>query len=685
MITTMDLNRNVTAVLENAYDISYDKVHNELWFAEFSLPLTDPKNKKVKQLQYVEIIDDTTDEYIGLFRVMPKLTRKNDNNENVTYTCEHVLGVLIGSTLFKYHQVSNYTTEDVIRWLLDQQKEKHWQLGEVEITRYFHYSWENENLLSALFSVPLPFDENYRWTWDTQSYPWTLNLKKVDVEPSGKIIEGYNLVGLEIEENPNSLWNRIYPLGAGEGVNQLDITEVNNGVPYVEDADSIDAHGLYETTWADQRFTDAESLKSTAQKMLDAWSKPIASWVVSAADLSIATGLELDKLRLGKIVRVTLEEYGVLDLLIVKEAKSDMNGNPSDIELELGNLMEDQQDSNVNTEKKQQINELYSQGATNIINYSYQDNADADIPANIPFYLDSDVVNINTCELTFRTKRFRAYSQATEGGGAIVESTSSGGGTTRSTSSGGGTTRSTTSGGETTQTTTSGGSVSTSTASGGNSTQTSSSGGGTQKSTASGGGTTTASSINRAYGDNILTSSAEGGEGRAHYHTVYGDHSDHSHSVSLPSHTHSFSTPDHTHSVSVPSHAHNFEIPNHSHSVAIPAHDHSVTIPNHSHDVVIPDHSHEITIPNHVHQVAHKITELTTMPSSVEIRVDGNLVPESAISQSRLNIVDYLSKDSRGKIERGNHEIEIKPDGLARIEADLILRVFIQSQLGGNY
>ncbi len=662
----MDLQRNKTAVLENAFGVGYEKRENEIWSAQFSLPLNDPKNDKVKLLQYVEIEDDETDEYIGLFRVLPKRTRKNENQNTVTYECQHVLGGLIGSTLFKYHQMSNYTTRAVIEWLLEQQHTKHWKLGTVEFTRYFHYSWENENLLSALFSVPRPFDEHYRWTWDTKTYPWTLNLVKTETEPTARIAEGHNLKGLEIEENPMSLWNRVYPLGAGEGVNQLDIRDVNNGVPYVENLSSIQKHGLYELTWPDQRFTDAFSLKATAERMLELWSEPIINLEISAADLSVKTGVEMDRLKEGKVVRLLLDDYPTVDLTILSEKRPDIKADPSEAMLELGNLKRDLGDSAADVERKQQINELYSNGATNIMTYSYQDNADSDVPAVIPFYLDSDVVNINTCELTFRTKSFRAYSQSTKGGGAIVESTSSGGETTRSTTSGGSVSRSTSAGGGSTQTSSSGGGTSTSTASGG----------GTSRSTAGGGSISTSSSTNTAYGHDVITSMAEGGADRAHYHTIYGDHTAHAHSVSVSSHTHGFETPNHTHG---------FSTPNHTHSVDVPSHAHDFTVPAHSHDVTIPAHTHSITLPDHTHDVEHKITELTTLPRNIEIKVDGNIVPHSALSANRLDIVQYMQKDNNGKITRGNHTVEIKPDGLARIEADLILRVFIRSQLGGNY
>ena len=46
----------------------------------------------------------------------------------------------------------------------------------------------------------------------------------------------------------------------------------------------------------------------------------------------------------------------------------------------------------------------------------------------------------------------------------------------------------------------------------------------------------------------------------------------------------------------------------------------------------------------------------------------------------------YLSTDDNGKIRRGAwHEIQIVPDGLTRIEANLTAQVFVQSVGGGDY
>src|SRR5690606_16400750 len=186
----------------------------------------DPKNEDCKPLYYLELVDK--DEYIGLFRIIPSQTVKNENEHTITYQLEHVLATLMDDVLFLYHQNDHLTTKDNIQYVLDHQTVKHWKLEKVDFTRYFSYKWENVNLLSALFSIPNPFDKQYRWTWDTTSYPWTLNLVKPETQPTCRIKEGHNLVDLEIEENPMSVYNRIYPLGAGEGRSEEHTSELQS-------------------------------------------------------------------------------------------------------------------------------------------------------------------------------------------------------------------------------------------------------------------------------------------------------------------------------------------------------------------------------------------------------------------------------------------------------------------------
>lgn len=621
MLKILDVNRQNVAYLENAYSVSYEKEINKIATASFKLPLNDSKNEKIKHLQYVEIIDNDN-EYIGLFRIMPTQTVVSESEQSVTYQCNHVLTTLMDSVIFRYHEISpNTSTREVLEYLLNLQKVKHWRLGTCDFKRYFQYSWENVNgIVDAIFSVPKAFDEDYMFTFDTTTYPWTLNLIKPPTAPTCYIHESLNLKGLKIESNPNQMINRIYPLGIGEGVNQLNIKKVNpTGQAYIENAQSIIENGLIEYIWVDRRFTDAKLLMQSAQSLLTKFSQPIVSWETDAIDLIKAstdkTVPQMTKLRVGNVVRLSTEKFGIVNLRILKESKSDVFGDPGNIKLSIGNVMTDLGTTQADIERKIEINQLYSQGATNILNYDKADNADEQYPVKFRIYIDDDVVKINTCELTFETSKFRAYSKALKASGKVVKSTSSGGGSVQSTTS-------------------------------------------------------------QAAGQSTQTSSANG----SHRHRVFIDQTN-------------FVGPQIFKDGTFSAHGYGFfgikttgggdiyteqAADNHTHTVTTPSHTHNVSI-------TIPNHTHNIDIPEHTHDIKYGIYEDSNVADRVTITVDGNTIPGTDTSKERFNIVEYLSKSNDGTINRGWHEIKMTPNKRARIEAQITMRVFIKSQLGGEF
>ncbi len=639
MLEVFNQSMEKIGLLENAHNIKVERRVNELWTAFFTLPKNDRKTKLCHHFNYIKVIGQSGREY-GLYRIMPTETRKAISTNRVIYRLEHVFATLMDDVMEDYHQFTGFPTDEVIRRILDMQTVKHWVLKHSDFTRGFHYSFENENgLLAPVLSIPQPFDEPYEFTFNTNVYPWELSLIRPSDEIKGEIRWGKNMVDFEEISDPTNIVNYIIPKGDGEGVNQLSIRDVNDGLTYLKDDESIDKWGKRSYIWIDRRFTDAESLKASGQALLDEWKSPKLSFDCQSVDLSIKPEYAHERKHLNGLIKIITDDSDYI-ARIVSEKISDLN-KEWDVDYEINNKLDDISNTQADLERKQQVNDAYSQGATNIMPFNYQDNCDGKIPAVIPFYIDDDVVNVNTVELTFRTKKFRAYSEATGGGGARVGTTKSGGASTQTSSSGGGTT--------------------TTSSSGGGTSTTSGSGGGTSRSTAGGGATTRTASTGGAHTHELIeVPGALAGLGMKSAGT-------HSHSVSIPNHTHGFSTP------------------NHTHSITIKAHTHEITIRAHTHNINIPAHTHEIELPNHTHVVLHKIVELNSIPSSVTIKVDGNTVPHTSTSGDRINLVDYMSKDSSGKITRGRHEVEILPNGLARIEADLILRVFIQSQLGGAF
>src|SRR5690554_4622308 len=172
---------------------------------------------------------------------MPTEPRKSVETNRITYRCEHVLATLMDDVMDGYHQYTNYTTTEVLQFILDLQETKHWELGTVEFTRYFHYSFENENgLLAPILSIPKPFNEPYEFTFDTQVYPWKLNLVRASDDVKAEIRWGKDMIDFEEVSDPTDIVNYIIPKGSGEGVNQLDIRDVNDGKNYLKDDESIE-------------------------------------------------------------------------------------------------------------------------------------------------------------------------------------------------------------------------------------------------------------------------------------------------------------------------------------------------------------------------------------------------------------------------------------------------------------
>lgn len=651
MIKIKNLNLKTVGIVENAYDISYTKEDNKIWLASFSLPLDDPKKSLLEELHYVEITDDKAEEVIGLFRIMDIDEHKSIDSKRITVSCLHVLHTLSDSPINGYYQKDNLTTRENIESLLKLQNNRDWVLGRCDFTRYFSYSWENENgLVDALFSIPKSFDEPYKFTWDTTSYPWTINLIKPSTTPTCRILEGHNLKGLDIQSNPLQIVNRIHAKGIGEGVNALTFKTINGGKDYVQNDATIAKNGgrVISYVWVDRRFTDKYHLKSSAESLLEKWSKPIITWKIDAIDLNSIhveqTGkkIEIDDLKEGKVVQLVTNDYGTQNLRIMKMVKKDITGSPWDLSLEIGNVKETLAGTLADSQRQNEINTNYANGATNLFLVRGEENADSNHPVKIWFNLDDDVFNINQVRLDVEVSPFRAYSKAIKGGGAMVGTTSSGGYTASSTSSGGGSVQ------------------------GG----TSQAGGATQVGTSSSSGgdhrhkmfkydgpvnfdwtqTDVALSYSgmdarfpiyvqgAAWASDLYTAESSG----SHYHTV---------NMNLPAHDHSF-------------------------NVNIPAHSHSFTVPAHKHDITLPDHSHEIEF---------GIFEHGDRADRLSVTVDGNSTPLQDTNINFADIIPFLRKDDSGLVTKGKHSIEITPNKLAHISAQVTCRVFIRSQVGGEF
>ena len=679
--------RKRLAYLQNAYNISYTKNTASLWTGAFSLPYTDPKTKYCKSFNLIELWDEDAGgkaRYVGLFRVMPQTEETLGTEANIEYQLEHVLSVLLDDLMVGYHEVGNtgVFTAESINYILSKQSEQRWVLKECDYEHQFLYGWQNENLLSALLSIVQPFEEtDYYWDFDTQNFPWGLSLKKTVKEPVADIRYKKNLNGLTRIVDPTNLTTRLYCYGYGDGDNVLGISDVNNGKPYI-DSPNISKYGVITQTWTDERFTVADSLLAVGQAMLKRLEEPGVSY-----ELDIQTIYSAGNLNIGDVVRVV--SVGLDELMTVTTiSKDDVTGAPQSGKIELGQGTIDISTSLAELADRQRIAENYSQGAESIFTDSFADNADPENPANITFLIPDNVVHVNEIAFTCVLSNFRAYSKAVKGGGGGDDTTYAGGGIAPTTSEGG--------------------YIDVTTLGGGPPGKSSESGGGTSKSTEAGGDwddSTRNNDEQLVIADATQILPGDTSRENTHDHGLTNgplvrDVTVNKNAAGVVTginvieaprgftrsgaHKHSFTLMGHSHRFEIPTHMHWLYLDNHTHWITFPQHTHGVKIDPHTHTVKIDPHTHAFTIPNHTHGIEYGIYKGPTA-SKMDVYLDDTKVGTFDSSISGINLIEYMSKNTNGKVMRGAHTIKVVPDQLTRVECIFQIRLFTNMHGGKQY
>ncbi|MEG1360743.1 MAG: phage tail spike protein [Clostridia bacterium] len=381
------------------------------------------EGESVQQGQLVRLFESYGS--IGVFRVS-KTEEAYEQSERQTVTLEHVLCTLGDTVIPTYYEFGGVgvSTRQALVGLLSKQSKQDWILGDCDFTEYFQYSVENEYLINAVLSVAKPLAGDYQWAFDTDGYPFILSLKKADTAPSTELRLGRNVQSVKRTVDRSDLRTRLYPRGYGEGVNQLGIRDVNNGVDYVEKNTAV--WGVVEDVYPDTAITEAATLKAAALAALETLCNPRVITEITADDVYTLTEEPMDALRLGRLARVPMPEYGIsLEERIVEVSKQDVYGQPHKATVTLCNQKSDVTGDAAELIRKTRIGELYSQGSTCLYALSFADNCDEGHPLKVRIPVDRNAASINELRMTFDLGRFRSTSRGAASGGG---KTSGGGG-----------------------------------------------------------------------------------------------------------------------------------------------------------------------------------------------------------------------------------------------------------------
>jgi len=529
-----------------------------------------------------------------------------------------------------------FETAAVINYALGFQTTRNWNLYETDFTQFFEYGWEKESVLSAISAIPKPITQPWMWTFDTNAYPFRLSLKRIDKNkpaPDFWIQGGKNLVRVTDNESNLHITTRIYPFGYGEGINQLTIEGVNNGVPFIQSPPEIVAkYGLISRVMVDRRYKLPGELMDYAKQMLSQLQEPHNEYEVDFAMIN-----NRQRPKLGDLVEIRDELNQPIERNIITGIKVKYEETEK-ISINIANRPRDIAGTLADMIDRQRIETSYAQGATQFFTDHVHENASQNTPAVMRVFIPDSMVWINNVVIDVRMRGFRAPFDVTQGGGAVTQS--SGPSSMHTTASTVATVASSTTNNQTTPSTTQQAATQTTALD-----------------------TGLASLWNTSLTSPItwLGARITGGGQAAAGHT-------HQTTEANLNHTHRTHLVVHTHPVTIPAHSHSVTIPGHSHNITIPAHSHSM------------EHTHNTTLPNHVHTLVPNIRHIGS-PNSFTIRINGINVQTVNGTSLQRDITLQLADPTVRAIRRNHfHTIEVIPNAHAYIELTLSMQFFIQSK-----
>ncbi len=682
--------------IDTAIRCGYKQTLNDLDTATLELAADDPINALIDvPTSWVRLTDD--EDYIGLFRVKSAVHAVQESGTTVTYEMESAECTLLDDMLIGHHELGG--TELNTRWVLDyilaRQSTARWEIGACDFDDQYQYNFEDVTLLEAIMSLGEVLVDEYAFAFDAREKPWKIWLMKLSQEATKSLVYGRNVSAIR-RTIDGRIVTRLVGRGYGEGDNQLTVASINDGLDYIDaDAETMARYGVRVGLHADLRQTDPETLLARMRAILESGKRPQVSYEATCIDLHMLTGDEWDNVQVGDRVLILDETLGeTVKTRVTGREKSDMEGDPGSIKLTLDSSVRDTEEELNEILDKIGVQELYSQGATNLYSMQIADSCDEDHPLEMSYYVPGNVLRINRCLLKWQIEPYRSYAKLAKSGGGSTRTSKEGGGGTVTIPA---------------QTISIGVKYS------------------SQPMDEDGGSASLTGGPKDELG-NVKTSTDKAG---SHSHNMTHVHAlgDHSHTFSGASKTYSIA---HNHSLAGTgasatgaikdgnknitvkpegevkgagtlwtTNAYNAvggtgkdatgENGEHSHSYS---HVHNMP---HVHDIqhehVIPSmwfdlepHTHSVTIPAHTHDIEYGIYT-GSRASKVTIKVDGQEIPAEAIGEEKeFDIAKYMAANADGRVTRGTwHKVAFVPDKLTRITANLFFQVFIQSRGAGDY
>lgn len=251
-----------------------------------------------------------------------------------TVTLEHIINTLKDRIIFGEIETKDIsgndtcTAEEAVRFILDHQTI--WRLGSFGYDVSGPYKFNGDTLFDALVRVTRSLD-NPVWTYDMSQYPFVLNINPMPSGVGSEMRAGRNISAVTQTIDKSSMYTRFYPIGK-------DALHINGD--YVSQNEGI--YGVICKTEVDQSFETEEDLRAWANERLRKHAMPAVTVEVEGLELADATGESLDRIRLGRLCRIPLPEFGTtIEERVTELNYQDKVHQPEVVTVKLSNQAED--------------------------------------------------------------------------------------------------------------------------------------------------------------------------------------------------------------------------------------------------------------------------------------------------------------------------------------------------------
>ena len=255
-----------------------------------------------------------------------------------TVQLEHVINTLRDRIMFGEHKpkditgnanATTCTAEETIRYILRNQGD--WVLGRFDYSGVSNpYQFDGDTLFDAMETVTKSLKDAW-WTYDTETYPFKLNIiRKSDTEYS-ELRPGRNLKTITKTIDKSGMYTRFYPIGKDD----LHLSD------YAVDKNT-EYYGIVSKVETDASIDSEAELRRWASEQLELHAEPTVTIEAEGLDLADATGEELDRMWLGYCCRIPLAEFGTtISERIVGLTFPDKIKQPEVVKVTLSNTRED--------------------------------------------------------------------------------------------------------------------------------------------------------------------------------------------------------------------------------------------------------------------------------------------------------------------------------------------------------